>query len=197
MPKQLIYELNNKKKIYSTKELCALGYSRYSIAQMVDRGMLTKVTGSLYENNCFDGIESDFYYVTPLISGGVICMLSAAVYYGLSTFWPKEIDVAVKKDKRIAVMPKYPKMNIYHFGGDRYELGIDSIDVDGNCFRIYDIEKTVVDILYFRNRVGVEETKEILTNYLQRSDRNLNKLHRYAKKLQCENILSTYLEVLI
>ena len=42
-----------------------------------------------------------------------------------------------------------------------------------------------------------EETKEILTNYLARQDRNINKLYRYAEKLSCLKILKTYLEVLV
>ena len=59
------------------------------------------------------------------------------------------------------------------------------------------MEKTVADILFYRNKVGIEETKEVLVNYLARKERNLNKLHRYAKELRCEKILSTYLEVLL
>ena len=60
-----------------------------------------------------------------------------------------------------------------------------------------DIEKTVVDVLYYRNKVGIEETREILRNYLSRKERDLVKLHRYADNLGCGKILSTYLEVLL
>lgn len=197
MPKQLKYELNNSKKIYTTTDLRAMGYSRYAVDQMVATGMLVKITGSVYENIMYDGEELDFFYVLPIIPEGVVCMLSAAVYYNLSTYWPHDIDVAVKKGKRIATLPQYPSMNIYHFGGDRYEIGIETVNIDGNIYKIYDIEKTVADIIYFRNQVGIEETKEILTKYLQRPDRNLIKLHEYAQKLQCEKTLRTYLEVLI
>ncbi|MCQ2499627.1 MAG: hypothetical protein MJ133_11680 [Lachnospiraceae bacterium] len=197
MPKQLRYELNNSKKIYTTTELRALGYTRYAVERMSEIGMLEKITGSVYENALFEGEESDFYYVMPLVPGGIICMLSAAVYYNLSTYWAHDIDVAVKKGKRIVTMPAYPSMNIYHFGKDRYEIGIDTVNIDGNEYKIYDIEKTVIDIIYFRNQIGIQETKEILTKYLHRMDCNINKLHRYAQKLQCEKTLRTYLEVLI
>ena len=63
--------------------------------------------------------------------------------------------------------------------------------------KIYDIEKTVVDIVYFREKVGMEKTKEVLVNYLKRKDRNLNRLLRYSQLLNCEKILKTYLEVLV
>lgn len=197
MPKILEYKLDNSKKVYTRSELKALGYERYAIDQMVQKEMLYKITGSVFENTKYDGPESDFYFIPALIQDGVICKLSAAIYYGLSNNWLKRIDVAVKKDKKIATLPKYPPINIYHFGKDRYELGIVTVNDNGNTFRIYDIEKTVADIIYFRNQVGIEETKEILTNYLNRKDRDLNKLYLYANKLNCLKILRTYSEVLI
>ena len=109
---------------------------------MIEQGMLEKISSSVYENINYAGSESDFYYVTPLIKSGIVCMLSAAVYYGLSTYWPNEIDVAVKKNKRIATLPDYPNIHIYHFGEERYNWGIVTINDDGNVFRIYDMEKT-------------------------------------------------------
>lgn len=197
MPKKLIYKLDNSKKVYTRADLQKIGYERYAIDQMVQKGILNKVTGSVFENPNYDGVESDFYFVPALISEGIVCMLSAAVYYGLSSNWPRQIDVAVRKDKKIATLPKRPPINIYHFGKVRYELGVVTINDNGNHFKIYDIEKTVVDIVYFRNQVGIEETKEILTNYLNRKNRNINKLFLYAKKTNCLKILKTYMEVLI
>lgn len=197
MPKKLEYRLDNSKKVYSRNELKELGYERYAIDQMVQKGMLYKITGSVFENTKYDGPESDFYLIPALISQGVVCVLSAAKYYGLSNNWPHGIDVAVKKDKKIANLPKYPPINIYHFGRNRYELGIVTVNDNGNIFNIYDIEKTVVDIIYFRNQVGIEETKEILTNYLGRKDRDINKLYMYAEKLNCLKTLRTYMEVLV
>ena len=66
-----------------------------------------------------------------------------------------------------------------------------------NEFRIYDIEKTVVDIVFYREKVGIEETKEILVTYLQRKDRNLNRLLRYAELMKCDKVMRHYLEVLV
>jgi len=46
------------------------------------------------------------------------------------------------------------------------------------------MEKTVVDIVFYREKVGIEETKEILVTYLQRKDRNLNRLLKYAELMK-------------
>lgn len=77
------------------------------------------------------------------------------------------------------------------------DTGITEITAGGDSFRIFDIEKTVVDIIYYRNKIGIEETSEVLRNYLKRQDRQIDRLYTYAKMLRCESIVRTYLEVLV
>ena len=98
---------------------------------------------------------------------------------------------------QISTLPDWPSVHIWYYPRLRYETGVSTITDDTGAYRIYDIEKTVTDILYYRNKVGIEETKEILTNYLKREDRDLVRLHRYADSLGCGKILATYLEVLL
>ena len=77
-----------------------------------------------------------------------------------------------------------------HIGGD-VSLPTDKI------LGIFDIEKTVIDIIYYRNKVGIAETSEVLRSYLKRKDRQIDRLYTYAKMLRCESIVRTYLEVLV
>ena len=76
-------------------------------------------------------------------------------------------------------------------------IGIVDVKDGNNHFHIFDIEKTVVDIVYYRNKIGIEETSEILKNYLKRRDRQIDRLYIYARQLRCEKIVRTYLEVLM
>lgn len=185
------------KKIYQTDDLIALGLSYYKINKLVQEGRFVKLNKSYYENLEFQGENNDFYYVSAYAKTGVICLLSAASYYNLTTYRPDAIDVAIPKKKNITTLPEWPIFNLYYFGKNRYDLGMNQIVIGKNQFKIYDQEKTVIDIIYYRNKIGIEETKEILTNYLKRSERNINQLIRYSKKLKCYDILNTYLEVLL
>ena len=47
------------------------------------------------------------------------------------------------------------------------DTGVTQITDGGDSFRIFDIEKTVVDIIYYRNKIGIEETTEVLRNNLK------------------------------
>jgi len=183
--------------IFSVEELKAAGFSHYKINQMVDDGTLLKLNKKYYENTNYQGEESDFYYVSAYAPKGVVCLMSAASYYNLTTYRPDSIDVAIQRKSKVSTMPDWPTLSVYYYADDRFEIGVKTIRDGKNQFKIYDIEKTVVDIVFFREKVGIEETKEILVNYLRRKDRNLNRLLRYAEMLKCGDIMKTYLEVLV
>lgn len=189
--------IHNDQMIYSMGDLKEMGYSYYLIGKLVSEGKLNKLNSSFFENSNYSGEISDFFYVSAFVPRGVICLMSAARYYDLTTYWPEGVDVAIDRDSKVGKLPDIPQINIVFFSEKRFSSGVVTVKSGKNVFRIYDVEKTVVDVLFYRNKIGIEETKEILTNYLKREDRDLKKLHRYAKELRCGKILSTYLEVLV
>ncbi len=189
--------ISNKQMIISLEELKENGLSFYKINQLVKQGVLKKLNKKYYENTGYQGEESDFYYAYAYVPAGVVCMLSAAVYYNLTNYRPDCIDVAIGRKSRVSTLPDWPEIKLYYYTDERLKLGIETVEDGKNHFRIYDLEKTVVDIVFYREKVGIEETKEILTNYLGRKDRNLNRLMRYAELMKCGDIMKNYLEVLV
>lgn len=189
--------LPEDQKILSMQELKEKGFSQYKVSKLVREGKLIKLNKSYYENADYRGEESDFYYTEAYAPKGVICLLSAAVYYHLTTFIPDAVDVAIPRKAKVSTMPDWPQMSVHHYTDDRHELGVITVKEGGNEFQIYDMEKTVVDIVFYREKVGIEETKEILVTYLQRKDRNLNRLLKYAELMKCDKAMRQYLEVLV
>ena len=88
-------------------------------------------------------------------------------------------------------------MKFFHLSDLHIGLRMMNRDLREDQAYIFDIEKTVADIIYYRNKVGMEETSEILKKYLGRKGRQIDRLYEYAKKLRCEKTIRTYLEVLI
>ena len=185
------------KKFITTSELKDLGYSYYKIGKLEEQGILSRVNRSTYENLTYTGDENDFFSAEAFVPNGVICLMSAARYYELTNFLPDAVDVAIERKKRVSTLPEWPEIRIFYFDSRRMNLGVTEVKEEGNCFHIFDIEKTVVDSIYYRNKIGIEETSEILKNYLKRRDCKIDKLYLYAKQLRCESIVRTYLEVLI
>ena len=181
----------------AVSDLLSAGFSYYKINKLVAEGKLIKLNNKMYENTAYSGEVSDFSVVSAYAPKGILCMMTAIRYYALTTYLPDSVDIAIERNMKISTMPEWPSINIWYFPEKRYNTGIVRIADAAGEYRIYDIEKTVIDILYYRNKVGIEETKEVLRDYLARPDRDLIRLRRYADTLGCKKILGTYLEVLL
>lgn len=189
--------VSGNKKFITIAELKSMGYTYYKIGKLEEAGRIKRVNRSTYENLFYSGDENDFFSAEAYVPDGVICLMSAARYYGLTDFLPDAVDVAIERKKKVSTLPDWPEIRLYYFDPIRMGIGARKITDGENIFHIFDIEKTVVDIIYYRNKVGIEETSEILKNYLARKDRQVDKLYEYARKLRCEKTVRTYLEVLI
>lgn len=185
------------RKFIQSDEFLQANLTYYKINRLVREGTVAKINGNTYENLTYTGSESDFLYVSGYINGGVVCLMSAAVFHGMSTFRTNQVDVAVKQKSKIGILPKWPAIGIFYFSKPRYETGVQTVEIDGGSFKVYDREKTVCDLLAYRNKFGLEDCLSVLKSYLRREDRDINKLIGYAIKLKCYNILSKYLEVLL
>jgi len=67
----------------------------------------------------------------------------------------------------------------------------------GNDIRTYNMERTICDILRDRKNQDVAVVSDALKRYVRRSDKDLNRLMRYAGILRIEKVLRNYLEVLL
>ena len=185
------------KKFITIAELKDMGYSYYKIGKLEKGGVLRRVNRSTYENLSYKGDENDFFSAEAFVPKGVICLMSAARYYELTSFLPDSVEVAIERKKKVVTLPDWPEIKIFYFDSARMDIGVTEVREGENVFHIFDIEKTVVDIIYYRNKIGIEETSEVLNNYLKRRDRQIDRLYAYAKMLRCEKVVRTYLEVLV
>jgi predicted transcriptional regulator of viral defense system len=190
--------IDGVQKYYKTDELrIKEGLSYYKINCLEEKGELKRINKNTYENMNYVGEESDYCTAHAYVPFGVICLMSAARYYELTSFLPDAVDIAIDRSRKATNLPDQPAVNIHYFSSSRMEKGVVEIHEAGSSFSIFDIEKTVADIIYYRNKVGIEETAEVLRNYLDRKDRNIDRLYDYSKKLRCEKILRSYMEVML
>lgn len=164
-------------KYITTSELLSKGISYFNISKMVEEGSLIRRNKSLYENTYYEGDENDFIDVNAYIPNGVIALLSAARYYGLSTFLPDAAEVALNRKSKVSTMPQRPAVKILYYSKKRMGLGLTNVMILEKKIPIFGIEKTVADVLSFRDKVGIEEATEVLKSYLHRPNRNLKKLY--------------------
>ncbi|WP_299459102.1 reverse transcriptase domain-containing protein [uncultured Microscilla sp.] len=143
-----------------------------------------------------DEWQSDFAEITTIAPQGVLCLLSAASYYDLTTFIPSMHYIAIEKSSNI-IKPAYPPLEVFYWEGDNYTLGKIKINIEDTDIQIFDIEKTVCDAIKYKREIGNELAIEILKNYLKRQDRDISKLTDYATKLSIENQMKILLNTLL
>lgn len=79
-----------------------------------------------------------------------------------------------------------------------HEVGVEMADtVFGNPVRVYDLERTICDIVRSRSRLDPAVVSEAVKRYAARRDKNLGKLMQLADKFGVTGLLRTYLEVLL
>ncbi|MEA3422272.1 MAG: abortive phage infection protein, partial [Bacillota bacterium] len=90
------------------------------------------------------------------------------------------------------------RFKIYYIKKAFHQLGVETVrSYFGNPIRVYNIERTICDLIRSRNRVDVQILNEALKRFVKLKSADYSLLMDYAKKLKIEAVLKNYLEVLL
>jgi predicted transcriptional regulator of viral defense system len=178
----LLKIFNAHKGFARMKDLRKDGVQTRTIARAVQEELVEKIKPGLYKLVDYPWDEhSSFADVCNSHKKAVICLTSAADYYGLTTFNPSYITVVVPHNTPNFKLD-YPPIQVYYFPQKYYETGIDIIDTKSGLIRIYSKEKTIGDLFRYINKIGEDVAVESLKEYLKnRKKMSIPKLLDYAQ----------------
>lgn len=127
---------------------------------------------------------------------GVVCLLSALRFHGLTTQSPFEVWLAIDRKAR---RPKvdYPPLRIVRFSGSDLTAGVATHNVEGVTVKITEPARTVADCFAYRNTVGIDVALEALRDCLRLKLATPDDLYRVAKARRMANVMRPYLEATI
>jgi predicted transcriptional regulator of viral defense system len=125
---------------------------------------------------------------------GVICLISALSYYGLTTTIPAETWIAIPKTSWVPRMA-FPTRFI-RLGEAAHAAGIEIIKVNGTKVRIFNKARTVCDALRFRDKIGVDVAFEALKTFFRQGGRP-DELILWEQICRVKTTLRGYLSVLL
>ena len=67
---------------------------------------------------------------------------------------------------------------------------------DGTSVKVYDIERTIIDIIKDRNKNDTQILNTAIKEYMKLNNKNMVNLAKYAKIFNVEKLLKQYMEVL-
>lgn len=191
-----LIELARSQGLIRPRDLPALDVPRVSLTRAVRHGQLERVGRGLYG---LPGREVSAHgslaEVARKVPKGVVCLLSALRFHGLTTQAPFEVWLAIE-NKAIAPKLDYPPLRIVRFSGAALTEGVEERVVDGVRVRVTGIAKTVADCFKYRNKIGLDVALEALREAWRDKRMSSDDLWRYAKVCRMANVMRPYLDSL-
>jgi predicted transcriptional regulator of viral defense system len=180
------------------KELRAVGFQSRDISALVEQGQVERVKPGLYRLAGYGetGEHAGLAEICRAVPDGVICLLSALDYHGLTTFNPSEVYVAIPhgaKPPRIF----YPPIKPFFFRERFYTPAIEHVQTPAGEIRVYSREKTICDMFRYRRKLGEDLAMEALKQYLKLKDASVARLLEYAAVCQARTVMMPYLKALV
>jgi len=141
--------------------------------------------------------EDELYILSLRCSSAVFSHDEALYYHGLIDREPIQ--------KTITLYTGYGTGRLMADGVKVYTvkkelLAVGKITVQtsfGHNIPMYDLERTICDLVRSRNRFELQDYQTALKSYVVRRDKNLNCLMEYAKQFHVDRQLREYMEVLL
>jgi predicted transcriptional regulator of viral defense system len=122
---------------------------------------------------------------------------TALFFHDLTDREPTEYSITVKTGYN----PSYLKadgVHVYTIKKELHDIGATTMQTTfGNPVPVYDMERTICDLIRSRSSLEAYTLQEGLKQYTKRQDKNLRLLMQYATLFRVEKILRQYLEVLL
>jgi predicted transcriptional regulator of viral defense system len=191
-----VNKLLEEQSILQYKELKQLGISSSQISILVSKGVLKKTGRGIYSSPLV--IDDPYFELQKKYNSAIFSHESALSLHGLSDVTPSTFTVIVPRDYNYQYLIKKLGIKVKRVNNERYDLGIMSMmSPYGNIIRVYNKEKTICDIVSKRNNTETRILNDSLNAYFKSKDIDLNRLMKYAKKLNVDKTVRKYMEVLI
>ena len=140
----------------------------------------------------------DSLYLLHLRCGQAVFSHETALFFhDLTDREPLRYSITVKTGYNPSRLQE-DNIQVYTVKKELHEIGlIDTKTPFGHTVPVYDMERTVCDLLRSRSRIEIQVFQDALKRYVQKNNKNLRTLMHYAVLFHVEKMLRQYLEVLL
>jgi predicted transcriptional regulator of viral defense system len=191
-----LLELVRTQGLVRPNALAPLGIPRVALTRAVRRGQLERIGRGLYGlTERPVSAHGTLAEVARRVPKGVVCLLSALRFHGLTMQAPFEVWLAIDNK---AATPKldYPPLRLVRFSGAALTEGVEEHVVDGVTVCVTGVAKTVTDCFKYRNKIGLDVALEALREAWSAKRMTSDQIWHYAKIDRVANVMRPYLESL-
>lgn len=182
--------------VITNKEAKKLGYTRYNLSELTKSGQLERLRPGLYQ---LKGKVIDDFVLISSNSNRIIFSHQTALYlHDLSDRTPGVFHISVPQGYNAShIKKRYEDIQVHYVKKDLYEIGKTEIkSPQGNLIPIYDIERTICDIIIDREKIDKQIFTDAIKRYFKSNNKNLRLLIKYSRLFKIEDEIRKYMEVL-
>lgn len=181
--------------VLRTAETTAMGISKTMLARFVSENRYERVSQGVYLAP--DAWRDDAYLLQLRCPQIVFSHDSALFYHDLTDREPMQFTVTAKTGYNPTHLTSCG-VKVFTVKKELYPAGISTAETPfGHSVHVYDMERTVCDVLRSRNSMEIQVFQDALKMYAKRRDKNLHKLADYAKLFRVEKLMHQYMGLLL
>ena len=167
--------------------------SSWFLSDFVRKNKLVKVAPGYYV--CESYFADDYYVLQRRYPKYIFSDMSALYLHHLTDKIPTDIEVVAPQGYH-PFRNRIDNLSIRRISNDEvYNLGITEIETSfGNKVKVYDAERTICDVIKYRDRYDGETFIKAIKFY-KRKTNNQTKLFKYAKMMNIEKKVFEIMEV--
>jgi len=191
-----VLDIARKAGMLRAHELSKQGIPRVYLQRLEERGFLVREARGLYRvPNAKITENHSLAEAAKRVSHGVVCLLSALRFHGLTTQAPSEVWLAIGWKARAPKRDSQP-LRIIRMSGKALTEGVEQHQIEGVSVKIYNPAKTVADCFKYRNKIGLDVALEALRDYRRRHRAGMDELWYFANICRVAGVMRPYFEAL-
>jgi predicted transcriptional regulator of viral defense system len=189
-----VMKLVKRAGVLRPRDLTPHRIPRQYLLRLQRRGRLQKVGRGLYIASGTPLTENhSLVEACKRVPRGIICLLSALRFHGLTTQAPPEVWMAID-DKAWRPKVDNPRLHVVRFSGAALASSIEDHVIEKVHVRVFGPAKTVADCFKCRNKIGLDVALEALRDCWRNRRATMDELWKYAKVCRVANVMRPYLE---
>jgi predicted transcriptional regulator of viral defense system len=192
-----VINLTRHAGIVRPRDVEALGIPREYLLRLHRSGRLARIGRGLYVlPDSQVNPAASLAEVSKRVPGGVVCLMSALQYYGITTHVSPHVWIAIE-NRKWEPTSTYPSLRIVRMTGEAFRFGVEEHQVDQVTVRVYSPAKTVADCFKFRSKVGLDVAFEALRETLGGRSADIDELVEAARVCRVARVMRPYLEAMV
>jgi len=178
----------------TTKDVTTNNIPRFYLTKLIKENKIERVSRGVYIKK---NVLVDEFVVLQSKSKYAIYSNATALYlHGFSNRIPIRYDITIKSGYK-GSLQKEENVNLFYTKNELLNLGAINYKLDsGNIIRVYDLDKTICDIIKNKKKIDAEIFNKAIREYFYSKKKNTLKLYEYAKKMSIYNKVRDTFEVL-